>query len=148
MIEVSFMHCNCQDHKPDCEEYSPNLLVTNVAQETIRNPHYRSELWTGYKMQMTLMCIPVCSDIGLEIHEDTDQIIRVEQGFGRVCMGFCKDELNFQQNICSGSTIFIPAGTWHNVINTGRCPLKLSTLYAPPHHPLGTEQHTKADAQN
>lgn len=64
---------------------------------------------------MTLMCIPVCSDIGLEIHPDTDQIIRIEQGMALVKMGHHKNELNFQFEVCDSDIIFVPAGTWHNV---------------------------------
>lgn len=33
------------------------------------------------------------------------------------------------------SIIFITAGTWHNIINIGDEPLKVYTIYAPPHHP-------------
>ena len=95
---------------------------------------------------MTLMCIPPCGDIGLEIHEDTDQYIRVEMGRAAVRMGKCKNQLNFQQNLCRGDGIFIPAGTWHNIVNTGRSSLKVSSVYAPPHHPRGTVHYTKEDA--
>ena len=96
---------------------------------------------------MTLMCIPVCSDIGLEIHEDTDQIIRIEQGFGMVQMGECRDDLDYQRRVCRGDIIFVPSGMWHNVVNIGRIPMRVSTVYAPPHHPAGTVHKTKKDAQ-
>ena len=96
---------------------------------------------------MTLMCIPVCASVGLEIHEDTDQILKVEQGMALVKMGKNKCELDFQQEVCTGDTIFVPAGTWHNIMNTGWTPLKLSVLYAPPHHPSGTIHCTKEDAE-
>lgn len=41
----------------------------------------------------------------------------------------------------------IPAGTWHNIINTGNKPLKVYSIYAPPQHPRGTVHETKADAE-
>lgn len=97
---------------------------------------------------MTLMCIPVCSDIGLEVHEDTDQLIRIEQGMALAKMGNRKDCLDFQKQICKGDIVFVPAGTWHNVINVGRIPLKVSVVYAPPHHPVGTVHRTKEEAEN
>lgn len=87
-------------------------------------------------------------DICLEIHEDIDQLIRVEQGMGLVKMGDCKDRLGFQKEVCIGDTIFVPAGTWHNAINIGRMPLKVSVIYAPPHHPLGMVHRTKEEAEN
>ena len=92
------------------------------------------------------MCIPVGGEIGVEVHPNTDQFLRIESGNGTVMMGPAKDRLKDQCQICDGYAIFVPAGTWHNVVNTGNCPLKLYTVYAPPHHPHGTIQATKADA--
>lgn len=121
--------------------------MSNVASQSMHNTNFRTELWTGYDSQMTLMSIPVCSDIGIEVHEDTDQIIRIEHGTALVNMGMCERELDFQARVCRGDTIFVPAGTWHNIINVGRIPLKVSSIYAPPHHPVGTVHRTKEDAQ-
>lgn len=128
-------------------EYVPEPYVANVAKQAIQNTDFRTTLWTGCYVQMTLMCIPECMDIGLEIHKDTDQIIRIEQGFAMVKMGECEKHLDFEVKVCQGDTIFVPAGTWHNVINIGKCPLKVSTVYAPPHHPVGTVHHTKEDSK-
>lgn len=136
------------DHSESQKDYSGKPYVADVAQKAAQNTNYRTALWTGCYAQMTLMCIPVGSDIGLEVHNETDQIIRVELGMGLVKMGKSERYLDFQENVCGGDTIFVPAGTWHNVINIGRNPLKVSSIYAPPHHPAGTMQHTKQDAEN
>lgn len=61
-------------------------------------------------------------EIGLEMHHDTDQFLRVEEGYGLVMMGKSKDNLNYQTKINKDSAIFVPAGTWHNVINCGNSP--------------------------
>ncbi|HEX3043939.1 MAG TPA: cupin domain-containing protein, partial [Bacillota bacterium] len=58
-------------------------------------------------------------------------------------MGSSQTNLNFQTNVCDNYAIFIPAGTWHNLTNTGNKPIKLYSIYAPPNHPHGTVQQTK-----
>lgn len=92
------------------------------------------------------MSLKVGEDIGLEIHPNVDQFLRIEQGQGIVQMGNRKDNLNFVQNVYDDFAIMIPAGTWHNVTNTGNIPLKLYSIYAPPQHPFGTVHVTKANA--
>lgn len=92
-------------------DFGPRPYVANVAQKAAQNVNYRTALWTGGYAQMTLMCIPVCSDIGLEVHKDTDQFIRIEEGMALVKMGECESWLNFQVKACVGDTIFVPAGT-------------------------------------
>ncbi len=124
-----------------------NPYVTNIEQVAMQNQNFRTAIWTGCHLQMTIMCIPPCGEIGLEVHTDTDQFIRVEHGKAIVKMGRCKNQLDFQQNMCKGDAAFIPAGTWHNVVNIGRNPLKVSSIYAPPNHPRGTVHRTKEDAQ-
>lgn len=133
-------------NKPQ-SDFGPGPYVTNVPRVSMENTYFRTSLWTGCNAQMTLMCIPAGEDIGIEIHEDTDQIIRVERGFALVRIGECKHSVNYEKKLCSGDTIFVPAGVWHNIINIGNLPLKLSSIYAPPHHPWGTIHHTKDDAQ-
>ena len=94
------------------------------------------------------MCIPVRGEIGVEMHPDTDQFLRVEEGQGVVRMGRSRNQLDIQCRMNPGDAVFVPGGTWHNLFNTGNCPLKLSSFYAPPQHPKGTVHCTKADAES
>ena len=135
-------HCHC-DHRTD---FGPDVFITNIQEMAEQNKCYRTALWTGCHLQMTLMSIPPCCDIGAELHPDMDQLIRVEKGNAMVMTGNCPHNLNCEQHMCEGDAVFVPAGTWHNIKNTGRCPLKLSTIYAPSHHPFGTVEYTKEDA--
>lgn len=86
--------------------------------------------------------------IGLEIHPDTDQFLRLEQGEVLVQMGKDKNNLSFQKRVSNNFAFVVPAGTWHNLINIGNIPIKLYSIYAPPKHPRGTVHLTKADAEH
>ena len=121
-------------------------FVVNIDQAAKLNNNYRTALWTGQHFQVTLMSINVGEDIGLEVHPTTDQLIRNEDGQGLVQMGPGKDRLDYQTMAYEGYAIMVPAGTWHNVTNTGNRPLKVYVIYAPPQHPFGTVHPTKASA--
>lgn len=132
---------------PDPTDYGPEPLVINIDRATRANPNFRTALWTGNHLQVTLMSIPAGGDIGPEIHPDTDQFIRAESGRGLVMMGKEKNNLTQQERIDGRYAVVVPAGTWHNIVNVGSAPLKLYSIYAPPHHPHGTVHKTKADAE-
>lgn len=127
-------------------DHGPDPFVIDIEQATKRNRNFRTALWTGEHLQLTLMSIEPGEDIGLEIHPHLDQFLRLEQGQAIVKMGKDQNNLDFQKRVGDGDAIIIPAGTWHNVINLGRKPLKLYSIYAPPQHPHGTVHKTKADA--
>lgn len=129
------------------KDYGPEPLVINIEEATEQNNNFRTAIWTGNHLQLTLMSIDVGDDIGLEIHPDVDQFIRIEEGQGIVRMGDSKDNLYYQQRVSDDYAIIIPAGTWHNIINTGYKPLKLYSIYAPPQHPWGTVHETKEAAE-
>ncbi|HHD2751329.1 TPA: cupin domain-containing protein [Clostridium perfringens] len=131
----------------ELKDYGPQPFVVDINEATKQNDTFRTALWTGNHLQVTLMSINVGDDIGLEIHPDTDQFIRVEEGEGLVQMGSNKDRMDFQAKVFDDFAIMIPAGTWHNIINKGNKPLKVYSIYAPPHHPHGTVHETKADAE-
>ena len=128
------------------KDYGPGPDDVNVKEMAEKNCNFRTAVWTGCHLQMTVMTIPPCSDIGLEIHTDTDQMIRVEAGCGMVLFGKCKNQPDSQYCLRTGDAVFVPAGTWHNIKNTGETLLKLSSVYAPPNHPKGTVHVTKEDA--
>ncbi|MGE5549501.1 MAG: cupin domain-containing protein [Bacteroidota bacterium] len=127
-------------------DYGPEPFVVNIEEATKQNNCFRIALWTGRHLQLTLMSIGVGEDIGLEMHPDVDQFIRIEEGQGLVQMGERKDYLDYQTNVADDFVILIPAGKWHNIVNTGNKPLKLYSIYAPPQHPYGTVHQTKEDA--
>jgi mannose-6-phosphate isomerase-like protein (cupin superfamily) len=128
-------------------DYGPHPFVTDIRKAALNNTAFRTVLWTGNHLQLTLMSIPAGEDIGLELHPNVDQFLRVEGGQGLVQMGGSRDSLTFRQPVYDDFAILIPAGTWHNVTNTGQTPLKLYSVYAPPNHPWGAVHQTKAIAE-
>nr|WP_318540414.1 cupin domain-containing protein [Terribacillus saccharophilus] len=127
-------------------DHGNSPYVVDIEQATEHNRFFRTAIWTGKHLQVTLMSIRPGEDIGLERHPNVDQFLRIESGRGLVQMGPRKDNLYYQQYVQDDFAIFVPAGTWHNIINTGQNPLKLYTIYAPPEHPFGTVHRTKQDA--
>lgn len=131
----------------ESKDFGPEPFVVDINEATMQNSNFRTALWTGNHLQLTLMSINVGEDIGLEIHNDLDQFIRIEEGQGIVKMGNRKDRLDFQEKVSDDFALIIPAGKWHNLINTGSIPLKLYSIYAPPQHPKGTVHETKEIAE-
>lgn len=129
-------------------DYGPEPFVMNINEVTKQNNNFRTALWTGNHLQVTLMSINVGESIGLEMHPYVDQFIRIEQGYGLVQMGNNKNNLNFERKVYDDFAIIIPAGKWHNLTNIGNVPIKLYSIYAPPNHPKGTIHRTKADAEH
>lgn len=139
-------NCNCSNNNTSdvvLKDFGPEPFVININKATIQNNTFRTALWTGSHLQLTLMSINVGEDIGVEMHPGLDQFIRIEQGEGIAKIGKKKDNLNIHKKVSDDFAIFVPAGTWHNLINTGNRPLKLYSIYAPPQHPKGTIQKTK-----
>lgn len=128
------------------EDYGPAPTIVNIENATLMNDTFRTALWTGKHLQLTLMSIPVGEDIGLEVHPNVDQFLRIEQGKGLTQLGNRKDNLYYEKQVGPNDAVIVPAGTWHNIKNIGNEPLKLYSIYAPPDHPHGTVHRTKADA--
>lgn len=127
-------------------DFGKNPLVLDIHQAANRNQNFRTALWTGEHLQVTLMCIPVGEEIGLEMHDNLDQLLRIEEGCALIQMGKNQHTLSFQRRACAGHAIVIPACTWHNIKNIGSKPLKLFSVYAPPQHPFGTVHTTKQES--
>jgi mannose-6-phosphate isomerase-like protein (cupin superfamily) len=130
----------------DTIDYGPEPFVIDIEEATLQNNAFRRALWTGNNLQLTLMSIPRGNEIGLEIHNNEDQFLRIEEGTGVVEMGYSRDRLDYQEKVSDDDVILVPAGVWHNIINTGDRALKIYSIYAPPHHPHGTVHETKEDA--
>ena len=121
--------------------------VGNVEVETIENSNFRTVLFTGANIQLTVMRLGPGEEIGLEMHDHLDQFLRIESGTARVTLGRSRDEVAEEHEVADDWAIIVPGGIWHNVVNTGDGDLKLYSLYAPPEHPAETVHHTKADAE-
>jgi mannose-6-phosphate isomerase-like protein (cupin superfamily) len=128
-------------------DHGPAPFVTDIEQATLTNESYRTALWTGAHLQLTVMSIEPSGEIGLEVHLDRDQFLRVESGRGRVQMGPSGEDLPFDREVGDDWVVLVPAGTWHNVTNIGEKPLKLYSLYAPAEHPHGTVHRTRSEAE-
>lgn len=125
----------------------PNPNAFDIETATRENANYRTTAWTGKFLQVTLMSIPVGESIGLEVHSDTDQFLRLDAGQGRCVMGPSEQDLPFQQDVSDGWSIQVPAGTWHDVINTGEEPMRLYAIYAPVHHASGIVHETAEESE-
>lgn len=114
----------------------------NIEEKTLANTYFRQVIYTGKYTQLVLMCLQPSEEIGMEVHETTDQFFRFEQGEGKVI-------INGEEHLVKdGDAIIVPAGAQHNVINTSsEKQLKMYTIYSPPHHKDGTIHKTKAEAE-
>lgn len=117
-------------------------FVDNIEEKTLENSYFRQVLYTGAHAQLVVMSLKPNEEIGMEVHEITDQFLRVEKGEGKVIMG------GEEHLLKDGSAIVVPAGTQHNIINASPTNfMKLYTIYSPPHHKDGTIHKTKQEAE-
>lgn len=119
----------------------------DIEDTTLTNANFRTTVWTGEHMQLTVMSIEPDDDIGLEVHPDTDQFLRIEEGRGRCQMGPAENDLSFDEEVTDDWVVLVPAGIWHNITNIGDTPLKVYALYGPPDHVPGTVHVTHEDAR-
>ena len=121
--------------------------IGDIETETKDNTTFRTALFTGEHTQLTVMRIAPGEDIGREAHHDRDQFLRVEQGQARVELGSTEETIDETHDVGADWAIVVPAGVWHNLVNTGDGDLKVYSLYSPPEHPAGTVHETKAEAE-
>lgn len=120
--------------------------VGDIEAATNGNETFRTALFTGAHVQLTVMRLAPGEEIGREMHADVDQFIRVESGRATVELGFNEHDVDETHELKDDWAVVVPAGVWHNVRNAADTDLKLYSLYAPPEHPDGTVHVTKADA--
>ncbi|MFA6459291.1 MAG: cupin domain-containing protein [Candidatus Paceibacterota bacterium] len=114
--------------------------ITNIEKLSLENTNFRKVLYTAENSQLVLMSLLPGEEIGEEVH-DVDQFFRIEKGTGTAILS------DIPHNLADGSVIIVPAGTKHNVINTGDGEMKLYTLYMPPHHKDGVIHKTKTEGE-
>jgi mannose-6-phosphate isomerase-like protein (cupin superfamily) len=115
------------------------IYVNDLEKDTLENDNFRKVLNTTTKSQLVVMSLLSGEDIGEEVH-DVDQFIRIEEGSGKAVLNGEEFEIK------DDWAVVVPAGTKHNIINTGSNKMKIYTVYTPPEHPEGTIHQTKADA--
>ena len=118
-------------------------IVFDIRKEAFMTPDFRTALWTGGNLQLTVMTVPVGEEIGVEMHEGLDQLIGVVSGAGEVSFGNRENYLAPPLPLDAHSVMLVPAGTYHNVKNVGKTPLKLYSVYAPKAHKFGTVEKNK-----
>ena len=117
-----------------------NGFVQDIEGSAVKNDEFRRVLYTARHCQLVLMALKPKEEIGAEVHE-LDQFFRVEEGTGEAVLDGVRTAIR------AGFAVVVPAGTHHNIVNTGDVPLKLYTLYAPPNHRDGVVHHTRAEAE-
>jgi len=113
----------------------------NIKKEALKNNYFRKVLETRANAQVVVMSLNPGENIGMEVHKKYDQILVNVKGKG-ICI------LNGKRmKFDADSLVYVPKGTRHDFINTGKTRLKLFTIYAPANHPRGTIHKSKEDAE-
>ena len=115
-------------------------FVKNIESIAIKNEDFRQVLYTAKNCQLVIMSLKPSEDIGMEVHK-LYQFFRVEEGNGEAILD------GVHTKIKAGFAVLVPAGTKHNIVNSGSVPMKLYTIYSPPNHRDGVIHTTKAVAE-
>ncbi|MFC1625111.1 cupin domain-containing protein [Patescibacteria group bacterium] len=117
------------------------IYVENIEKDTLENDNFRKVLATNKFSQLVVMNLKAGENIGMEVHNDVDQFIRIEQGSGKAVL----DGTDYP--IEDAFAVVIPAGTEHDIINESDKEMKLYSIYSPSEHPDGTIHKDKAEAE-
>lgn len=121
--------------------------VGDIERATLDNDNFRTVVYTGEHTQLTVMRLGPGEDIGMEAHPHLDQFLRIEQGQARAEFGRSEGQVDEKHDVGPDWALIVPAGVWHNVVNTGDEEVKLYSLYSPPEHPDGTVHATKEESE-
>ena len=113
--------------------------VQDIEAIAVKNDEFRRVLYTAKHSQLVVMALKPKEEIGAEVHK-LDQFFRIEEGTGEAVLNGVRTKIK------AGFAVLVPAGTNHNIVNTGDVPMKLYTIYAPPNHRDGVVHHTRAEA--
>ena len=117
--------------------------IGSIQDLALKNSYFRQVLFTASHAQLVVMSLEPGEDIGDEVHAGVDQFFHIESGAAKFVFNEKQERL-----AKTGDGVVVPAGTFHNVINTSKtAQLKLFTIYSPPNHPDGTVHKTKAEAE-
>jgi mannose-6-phosphate isomerase-like protein (cupin superfamily) len=134
---------NCPNHpNNNCPRRTSNdfsAYVGKLEDQTLNNNDYRHVIYTDPLFQLVLMSLLPLQEIGTEIHEDTTQFFRIEEGHALVVLNNSDSYY-----LSPGDALVVPFGTVHNVINISTTEkLKIYTIYTPAHHPANTIEKMK-----
>ena len=115
-------------------------FVQNIEEIAVKNDDFRQVLYTARNCQLVVMALKPKEEIGMEVHK-LDQFFRVEEGTGEAVLNGVRTEIS------AGFAVLVPAGTNHNIVNTGSVPLKLHTHYAPANHRDGVVHPIRTEAE-
>ena len=120
--------------------------VKPLKSEDIKNDDFRHVLWTGKHSQLAIMSLKIGEEIGNEVHK-VDQFIAIQEGQVRTELRTAEASKPEIHTLEEGGAVIVPAGTWHNIINTGNIEVKLYTVYSPANELPHEIDKTKADAE-
>ena len=111
-----------------------------IAKTAEKSADFRRVLWTGEHTQLVIMTIPPDGEIGVETHDENDQILSFVSGLGQAVVD------GTSRKVGPGDVVVVPAGVKHNFLNDGPNPLVLYTVYGPADHADGAVHATKEEA--